>query len=202
MTPSDLFPSDDEVDELITIQEFSPLASEILTTTPTMENYPSPPTNDYVIFEATRNIPYKDIYPPYNDDLGDYFDMLYISYDPNPQSVLGIVIHIQGVSPTFLRVRVTCNTLSSTHSTSHVMRLLSAHTHHLGSTLPCHGEHSPTPILPPFHVEAHMMGALPNVELLRVDIHCPPPISPCDTHIFPEYSQKYVVKAKYFIPPK
>jgi len=79
---SELFPSNDEVDELLAIQVLAPSASEI--PTGTLESPPSPLTNNYDTFEAKGSLPYEDIYPPFNDELGDYFDMLYISCDPNP----------------------------------------------------------------------------------------------------------------------
>jgi len=92
MTPSDLFPSDDKVDDLIAIQALAPLASEI--PIETLESPPSPPTNYYDIFEATWSLPYEEIYPPFNDELYDYFDMLYISSDPIPQSIPNMVTPI------------------------------------------------------------------------------------------------------------
>jgi len=159
---SNRFPSDDEVEKLLAIQTLATSASEIPTTT--IEKSPSPPTNDYDIFEATCSLPYEHIHPPFNDDLSNYFDMLYISSDPNPQSTPSIVTPIIRVSPISLQVRGACHTPSSTHSASPVMHFISAHAPHLGSTLTHHRECSCTPILPPFHVKTHIMGELLNVE--------------------------------------
>jgi len=112
-----------------------------------------------------------------------------------------MVTPIQGDWPTFLQVHATYNTPSSTHSTSIFMHLLSTHAPHLGSTLTHHREHLPTPNLPPFRVEAPTMGTLLNVDPLRVENNCAPPISPYGVETFPKYPQQYIMEAKEFIPP-
>lgn len=67
-----------------------------------MESPPPSPITDYMIFKATNSVIYEDIYPPLNDDLSNYFDMLYISSEPNLQSIPNIVPPPSGTSPTSL----------------------------------------------------------------------------------------------------
>jgi len=83
VAPSDLFPSDDEIEKLLKQTTFAPQVSD--TVPDPLESPPPSPIRDYMIFKATQNVIYEEIYSPFNDDLGDYFDMLYISSNPNPQ---------------------------------------------------------------------------------------------------------------------
>ena len=83
MAPPDLFPSDNEIDDLLNQIALAPTISD--TVPDPLEIPPPSPITDEMIFEATNHLYYEDIYPPFNDDLDDYFDMLYISFDPSPQ---------------------------------------------------------------------------------------------------------------------
>lgn len=174
MAPPNLFPSDNEIDELLKQQALAPPVSEQITD-PVWIPLPSPIT-DYMIFEATNNLIYEDIYFPFNDDLGDYFDMLYISSGPSPQRIPNIVPPPNGTPPTSFPVCAACCTMSSTQPTSLVMHLLSAYTPHLGSTLLHHRECSPTLSCPPQIFDVPLMEASLKLEL-ATQIR-PPPSSP------------------------
>ena len=82
MVPPDLFPSDDEIDKLLNQIAFAPPVSDTIPNP--LESPPPSAIMDEMIFEATNHLYYEDIYPPFNDDHGDYFDMLDISSDPSP----------------------------------------------------------------------------------------------------------------------
>jgi len=59
MAPSDLFPFDEEIDELLVQQALAHPASE--RSTSTTESLPSSPINEYVIFKARDSLPYEDM---------------------------------------------------------------------------------------------------------------------------------------------
>ena len=69
MAPPDLFPLDDEIDKLLNQITLVPLVSD--TVPDSLEIPPPSPITDEMIFEATNHLYYEDIYPPFNDDLGD-----------------------------------------------------------------------------------------------------------------------------------
>jgi len=90
VAPLELFPSSDEIGELLKQTTFVPPVND--TNPEPLESLPPSAIMDEVIFEATNCLYYEDIYPPFNDELGYYFDILCISFDPSPQSNPNIII--------------------------------------------------------------------------------------------------------------
>lgn len=101
MAPSEIIlPSDDEIDKLLAQHAFAlPSSEQSIGRT---ESLPSSPNNDYVIFKATSRLPYEDIYPPFNYDLDDYSNMLYVTSNPNPHNIPSIVPPLIAAWPTSL----------------------------------------------------------------------------------------------------
>lgn len=71
--PNGIFPSDDELDALFAISFIS------LVDTTNIEEKPPNPLEEGVIYTNNDIVPYEHVYPPYNDNQGNYPDIHYVS---------------------------------------------------------------------------------------------------------------------------